>query len=223
MKNNKQKENNIADVNDVFSKVTSEKSYFDPTKESIKPKWYPYRKGDYLGHITGVESIIVDVKKDGNYRARLYTYTITVAPENKIFSYEFSTKEGEKYIKDGSVYEGKELKGKLWRFLEPQEGDEFESHSGGNKTYMRFCETIGVEVVTEKKEVDGKEVELKMLPNLSIEDMINKPVCAFVDKGRQYKNKKGETRNFYDVKFIKEWKDGKEIEGKKGKTDAIPF
>ena len=88
---------------------------------------------------------------------------------------------------------------------------------------MRFCETIGVEVLTEKKEVDGKEVELKMLPNLTTEDMMNKPVCAFVDKGREYTNKHGKKRNFYDVKFIKEWKDGKKIEGKKGKTDEIPF
>ena len=80
----------MADVNEVFSKVTAEKSYYDPTKNKTKEfseKWIPYSEGDYLGHITEVDSIVVDVKRDGNFRARLYTYTIIVAPENNTMQY----------------------------------------------------------------------------------------------------------------------------------------
>ena len=216
----------MADVNEVFSKVTAEKSYYDPTKNKTKEfseKWIPYSEGDYLGHITEVDSIVVDVKRDGNFRARLYTYTIIVAPENNIMQYKYRDIKGDEKVRDGSCYSGRKIKGKLWRFLEPQEGDTFDSNSGGNKNFMRFCETIGVETLTEKKKVDGKEVELKMLPNLTTEDMINKPVCAFVAKGRPYKDKHGKTRSYYDAKFIKEWKEGKKKEVGRIKEDEIPF
>tara|TARA_R100001082_G_scaffold63216_2_gene35437 strand:+ start:520 stop:1170 length:651 start_codon:yes stop_codon:yes gene_type:complete len=216
----------MAEVNDVFKEVTAERSYYDPSKKKSsgrKGDFKPYREGDYLGHITDVESIIVDVKRDGNYRARLYTYTITVAPENTKMQYMYKDINGDKKVHDGSAYVGKNIKGKLWRFLEPQAEDTFESHSGGNKNYMRFCEVMGVETPTEKKEIDGKEVELKMLPNLTTEDMMNKPVCAFVAKGRTYKNKEGKTRWFYDAKFCKKWEDGKMLEGGGASEDEIPF
>ena len=63
-----------------------------------------------------------------------------------------------------------------------------------------------------------------MLPNLTTEDMINKPVCAFVAKGRPYKDKHGKTRVFYDAKFIKEWENGKMKEASKiGDSNDIPF
>ena len=216
----------MAEVNEVFDKVTAEKSYYDPTQnktKEFKEKWVPFSEGDYLGHIAEVDSIVVDVKRDGNFRARLYTYTIIVAPENNIMQYKYRDIKGDEKVRDGSCYSGRKIKGKLWRFLEPQEGDTFDSNSGGNKNFMRFCETIGVETLTEKKKVDGKEVELKMLPNLTTEDMINKPVCAFVAKGRPYKDKHGKTRSYYDAKFIKEWKEGKKKEVGRIKEDEIPF
>ena len=79
----------MAEVNDVFDKITDEKSYFDPSKSKkldVK-EWTPIREGEYLGHIEHVETKIVDVKKDGNFRARLYRYTVKVAPENKEQTY----------------------------------------------------------------------------------------------------------------------------------------
>ena len=48
----------MAEVNDVFDKITDEQSFFDPTKAKKKEetkKWEPIREGDYLGHITDVE------------------------------------------------------------------------------------------------------------------------------------------------------------------------
>ena len=50
----------MAEVNDVFKEVTAEKSYYDPSKKKssgTKGDWKPYREGDYLGHITDVESV----------------------------------------------------------------------------------------------------------------------------------------------------------------------
>ena len=51
----------MAEVNDVFDKITDEQSFFDPTKAKKKEetkKWEPIREGDYLGHITDVETRI---------------------------------------------------------------------------------------------------------------------------------------------------------------------
>ena len=55
----------MAEVNDVFDKITDEQSFFDPTKAEKKvdtKKWEPIREGDYLGHITQVDTKILDVK-----------------------------------------------------------------------------------------------------------------------------------------------------------------
>ena len=217
----------MAEVNEVFDKVTAEKSYYDPTQnktKEFKEKYVPYVEGDYLGHISEVESIVVDVKREGNYRARLYTYTVIIAPENNTMKFDYYDIKGERQVRDGSCYVGRRIKGKLWRFLEPQEGDSFDSNSGGNKNYMRFCETINVEVLTEKKTVNGKEIEMKMLPNLTTKDMIDKPVCVFVGKGRPYKDKNGISRVYYDAKFIKKWENGKILEkSNSGDNDEIPF
>ena len=219
----------MADVNNMFDDLDKQKketSFYVPTpdgEKDVKGFFTPMVEGEYFGHIVKVESRIIDVKKTGNFRARLYTYTIIVAPENNIMQYKYRDIKGDEKVRDGSCYSGRKIKGKLWRFLEPQEGDTFDSNSGGNKNFMRFCETIGVETLTEKKKVDGKEVELKMLPNLTTEDMINKPVCAFVAKGRPYKDKHGKTRSYYDAKFIKEWKEGKKKEVGRIKEDEIPF
>ena len=61
----------MAEVNDVFDKITDEKSYFDPSKvKKVDTKeWEPIREGDYLGHITTVDTKILNVKKDGNFKA----------------------------------------------------------------------------------------------------------------------------------------------------------
>ena len=123
----------------------------------------------------------------------------------------------------GHVYIGKKFKGKLWRFLEPSKDDTFESNPTGNAGYLRFCETIGVECPTETKTIDGEDVEVQLLPELSADMMLGQPVCAFVDKGRPFKNKEGETKVYWDVKFCKKWVGGtkKEISAKSG--SELPF
>ena len=65
---------------------------------------------------------------------------------------------------------------------------------------------------------------MKALPNLTSQDMLGKPVTAFVAKGRPFKNKDGETRTYFDCKFIKKWEGGEErMVDKEDSLNDIPF
>ena len=208
----------MANVNEMFDKVTGEQSYFKPgNKKTITP----LSKGEYLGHITEVNSKILGVQD--KYKARLYTYTVIVADENKTQKYTYNGIDGKPVETDGAAYIGKKFLGRLWRFLEPTENDDFESNSSGNSGYLRFCQTIGVECPRETKNIDGQDVEVQLLPNLASEDMLGQPVTAFVDLGKPFKNKDGETKQYWDCKFCKKWEGGikKTITG--DKADDIPF
>ena len=216
----------MAEVNDVFDKITDEKSYFDPSKvKKVDTKeWEPIREGDYLGHITTVDTKILNVKKDGNFKARMYKYTVTVSSENEKMKYTRLDINNKPEDYDGSCYKNLKFRGTLWRFLEPKEGDDFESNSGGNKGYLRFCETLGIDCPVDKKVVDGEEIEVKILPNLTSQDMLGKPVTAFVAQGRPFTGKDGKTKRYFDCKFIKKWEDGKDkVIGKEDSLDDIPF
>ena len=208
----------MADVNDMFNDITKEQAYYQakPKKEVT-----PITEGDYLCHITEVSTKILDVK--GKYKARLYSYTVEVAEENKNMDYDFTEINGDKTKIKGTPYIGKRFFGKLWRFLEPKEGDDFESNSTGNTSYLRFCETIGVDCPKETKNIDGEDVEVQILPSLSAEDMLGQPITAFVALGKPWKDKEGKTRQYFDCKFCKKWTDGKKKTITGGKTDDIPF
>lgn len=208
----------MADVNDMFNEVTKEQSFY---VKGEKKKFTPFTKGEYYGHITEVDSKILDVK-GGQYKARLYTYTVTVAPENRNAMFQYEGIDGNIIKTDGKPYVGKTFKGKLWRFLEPSKDDTFESNVSGNKGYLRFCQTIGVECPTETRTVDGNDIEVQILPTLSPDNMLGQPVIAFVDKGREFTNKRGERTFFWDCKFCKKWNDGKKIDISDGNSD-IPF
>ena len=209
----------MAEVNDMFNEITKEQSFY---VKGRKTKFVPFAKGDYWGHITEVDSKVLDVK-DGQYKARLYTYTFVASTENKDFDFQYEDIDGKMLTTKGHVYIGKKFKGKLWRFLEPSKDDTFESNPTGNAGYLRFCETIGVECPTETKTIDGEDVEVQLLPELSADMMLGQPVCAFVDKGRPFTNKEGETKVYWDVKFCKKWTGGtkKEISAKSGSD--LPF
>ena len=210
----------MADVNDMFDDITKEQSYYKP---GVKKEITPFAKGEYLCHITKVESRIVDVK-GGQYKARLYTFTTTVAPENKNLDFHYIGIDGKPVATKGDAYVGKNFRGKLWRFLEPSEKDTFESNSTGNTSYLRFCETIGIECPTVEREIDGKKEQVKALPNLTEEDFLGKPVTAFVDLGRPFKNKDGVEKQYWDCKFCKKWEGGTKLDIAGGnKNDQIPF
>ena len=209
----------MADVNDMFNDITKEQSFYTKGAER---DFIPLTEGDYLCHITEVTSKILDVK-GGQYKARLFSFTLVVADENRELDFQYMEINGDKKATKGTPYIGKKFFGKLWRFLEPKEGDDFESNSEGNTNYLKFCETIGVDCPKETKNIGGQDVEVQILPSLSAEDMIGQPIRAFVALGKPWKNKQGETKQYYECKFCKKWEGGKKKTIKTGAKDEIPF
>ena len=209
----------MAEVNEMFSKVTGEQSFFNP---KAKKEFTPFAKGEYFGHIVEVETKILDVQQ-GKYKARLYSFVIEVAEENKDKDFEFENIKGELEETKGHVYVGKKFRGKLWRFLEPQKDDTFESNSNGNRAYLMFCNNIGVECPKEVRQIDGEDIEVQLLPSLTTDVILGQPVIAFVDKGKPFTDKKGNKRQFFDCKFCKKWDDGKRKDISTGGKNEIPF
>ena len=195
----------MAEVNDMFDEITKEQSYY---KAGTKKEITPFAKGEYLGHITKVR----------------YNYTFVVAPENKDKDFTYVGIDGKGVHTKGAAYVGKQFFGTLWRFLEPTEKDTFESNSSGNSSYLRFCETIGVDCPRETKNIDGQEVEIQILPSLSEDDILGKPVTGFVDLGKPWTNREGKKVQYWDCKFCKKWEGGKKLNIAGGKkNDEIPF
>ena len=176
-----------ANVNEMFDDIKSESSSFK------KKKFIPIVEGEYFCKIAKVETNIRDVKKDGNFKARVYNYTVEVMPENKqnLYDYEDEKDDGKKCTTDGDHYVGYNFRGSVWRFLEPQKEYTFQANNAGNKGYISFCEALGVECPKETKQINGKDVEIHLLPNLTSDDIIGKPVISVVKKGRKWKNNDG--------------------------------
>ena len=210
----------MAEVNDMFDDITKEQSFFNPNSDKSKKKYIPLVKGEYFGHIVEVTTKILDVK-GGKYKARLYNYIVETSKENA--EKEVVDEGNGKVVKAGDSFVGKKFRGNLWRFLEPKDGDDFESNSEGNTAYMRFCENIGKECPTEMKTIDGVDVSVKLLPSLSTEDFLGQPVIAFADKGRPFTDKEGKTRQYFDCKFCKKWEDGTKKDISSGGSNEIPF
>ena len=207
----------MADVNDMFNDITKEQSYY---KAGAKKEVTQFAKGEYLCHIVAVKSKIVDVQN--KYKARVYSYTVEVANENKDMDFTIIDIDGKPKAVKGDGYVGKKFFGNLWRFLEPTDKDTFESNSTGNTNYLRFCETIGVKCPKETKTIGGEDIEVQILPSLSEDDFLGQPVTSVVDLGKPWTDKEGKRRQYWDCKFCKKWESGKK---KKigGGSDEIPF
>ena len=172
----------------------------------------PLTDGEYLGHIKDVSTREVSFN---GYKATVYNYWVEVAKENEIMKYTFKDEEY-----SGSEYSGRNLKGLgVFKFLTPKEGDDFEANPSGNDKYLLFCKSIGVEVKKEKREIDGKNIYVEIMPSLSEDDINGRPVTAVVGRGKPYTNKNGKEINPWQAKFVKAW-DGGEI---KDFTEEIPF
>ena len=191
-------------------------SFFVPDEEteSKKPKNTPNVRGEFYGHMQNATSREVSWTKDGKtFKALVYNYEFVVDAKNSEMSYEGKNGKikGEEYI--GRTYRSNGI----FRFLEPKEGDKFESNSTGNKRYFQFCETIGVEIPRKVVKMKGQDVEVQVLPPLKGTDIDGAPAIALIDAGKPYKNKEGVERTPFVVKFVKQWEGGV-------KKDAdIPF
>ena len=172
----------------------------------------PLTEGEYLGHIKDVSTREVSFN---GYKATVYNYWVEVAKENEIMKYTFKDEEY-----SGSEYSGRNLKGLgVFKFLTPKEGDDFEANPSGNDKYLLFCKSIGVEVKKEKREIDGKNIYVEIMPSLSEDDINGRPVTAVVGRGKPYTNKNGKEIKPWQAKFVKAWDDG-EV---KDFTEEIPF
>ena len=202
----------MANTNEMFDELlTKKESYFVPEKASDKPKNAPNVRGEFFGHLHGATMKEVSWARDGKkFKAVVYNYQFEIAKEHKNQLYDYTTyKTGEKAVAKGKDYIGRSYRsGGVFRFLEPQEDDDFVSNAEGNKSYFRFCETLGMTIEKKKINVDGVDVEVKVLPSLDTTEINGKPAIAIIDKGTPY-TLDGKERTPYIVKFIKTWEEGK--------------
>ena len=192
----------MANVNDILSEKGEKSFFYD---DGSKPKFKGLTEGNYLGHITDVSTRVVEWQ---NYKARVYNFKVKVSPEND--------------LKYENGFAGREIKSiGVFRYLEPGKDDTFVAHPSGNRNYLNFCEALSVNCPSEKKKINGKEVEVKVLPSLNLSDVSGKPVDAVVKKGKAYTDKKGVQRCYMDVKWVEKWEDGEQI--KTEGSNEIPF
>ena len=217
----------MANSDELFDDLLNKKESFfipsDDSKSSNKKAVAPNVRGDFLGHLIGATQKEVSFTNNGEkYKAIVYNYSFEVAKENKTQKYQYkSYKDGSDQTSEGKDYVGRAYKGSgVFRFLEPEEGDDFVSNATGNQNYLRFCQTLGVEIPTKTVEMNGDSVEVQVLPSLDTGEINGKPAIAVIDKGKPY-TWQGKERTPYVVKFVKKWEEGKVKTGEDG--NDIPF
>ena len=180
-------------------------------------------EGDYLGHITNARSIIRPVL--GRFQARIYNFDILVSPENKTMKYQYEDITGKHVEITGEQFTDKKLIAKgVFKFLDPQEDDDFESNPTGNRGYSLFCETLGVPSTEETRSIDGKQTTVKLLPLLTTEHMLGRPVTAVLKKVKdEWTNNKGEKMHYsWRVSYVKPWTTGT-VKEMTVNEDDLPF
>ena len=195
-----------------------EEALFIPGEET-EEEYVPKVAGDYLGHITEARTITREFKNDGRtFKARIFNFKVHVAPENVHNTYTLTNGTevtGKHYIDWTVVADG------VFRFLEPTDDDKFESNAEGNKRYLRFCQSLGMDIPTENRTVGDKTVKVQVLPDIKEDDLNGTPVVAVVGRGNDWVTDTGETRPSWRCKFTKRWEDGKRLASTT--TDDLPF
>jgi hypothetical protein len=199
----------MENINEMFNDSTENSMYIEGTEEE-KPKFIPIEPGEYTGHIKEYSSRIVEwTDKNGDsFKARVHNYKVELADnDNKEFN--------------GRIFRSSGC----FQFLEPKKDDKFISNQSGNKSYLRFCEDIGIDCTEVEREVDGETIKVKQLPNITEKDALGAPVIAVLNFGKSYKDKNGFTKKPMQVKFIKKWEGGERLEVKTSQEaiDDIPF
>jgi len=187
-------------------------------------------EGEYLGHIVNARSIVRPVKdwetkEEGKYQARIYNFDVIVADENRGMTYQYEDITGKHIEISGEQFVDKKLMAKgVFKFLDPQEGDTFEGNPTENHKYSLFCETLGVHPEEETRTIDGKETTVKLLPLLTEQHMLGKPVTAILRKVKdKWVNNKGETMHYsWRVSYVKSWTTGS-VKTMEVNKDDLPF
>ena len=180
-------------------------------------------EGEYLGHIANARSIVRPVL--GKFQARIYNFDVIVAPENKGMTYQYEDITGKHVALTGEQFIDRKLIAKgVFKFLDPQEGDTFVGNPTDNDKYSRFCETLGLIPKEETRTIDGKETTVKLLPALTPEQMLGRPVTAILKKVKdKWTNNKGETMHYsWRVSYVKPWEGG-QLREMTVNEDDLPF
>ena len=202
----------------------NEEALFIPSEDTeTRDEYVPMVEGEYLGHITEARTITREFTKESRpMKARIFNFKVTIAHENTHHSYTIhrnghdpKTVTGEHYVGKTVVADG------VFRFLEPVDGDKFESNAAGNKRYLMFCQSLGMEIPTEERTINGKTVKVQLLPDVKETDLNGTPVTAVVGRGQDWTDDQGKNRPSWRVKFTKLWKDGKRLATTT--TDDLPF
>ena len=200
--------------------LSHEEALFIPSEDTdeSRDKYVPMVEGEYFGHITGTRTITREfIKEDKQMKARIFNFKVTIAPENANNSYIVRDEKvtGKHYIDKTVVADG------VFRFLEPTDDDKFVSNAEGNKRYLMFCQSLGLEIPTEERTINDKTVKVQLLPDVKEDDLNGTPVTAVIGRGQDWTDDNGKTHPSWKVKFTKLWKDGKKITTTT--ADDLPF
>tara|TARA_R100000656_G_scaffold79701_1_gene58557 strand:+ start:58 stop:693 length:636 start_codon:yes stop_codon:yes gene_type:complete len=201
-----------------------EEALFIPSEDTeTRDDYVPMVEGEYVGHITETRTLTREFTKENRpMKARIFNFKVTIAPENTHRNYTIHKKDGSHREVTGEHYVDKTVMADgVFRFLEPVEGDKFESNAEGNKRYLMFCKSLGIEIHTEERTINGKTVTVQLLPDVKETDLDGTPVTAVVGRGQDWTDENGHTRPSWRVKFTKLWEDGKRLA--KTTTNDLPF
>ena len=86
----------------------------------------------------------------------------------------------------------------------------YEGNPTDNKKYSLFCSTLGLTAKEETRTIDGTETTVKLLPLLTVEHMIGKPVTAHLVKTKdEWTNRNGEKMHYsWRVSYCTPWTTG---------------
>ena len=202
----------------------NEEALFIPSEDTeTRDEYVPMVEGEYLGHITETRTLTREFTKDKRLmKARIFNFKVVIAPENTHHKYTMHRNGHEPRTVTGEHYVGKTIVADgVFRFLEPTDGDTFESNTAGNKRYLMFCQSLGLEIPTEERTVNGKTVKVQLLPDVKETDLDGTPVTAVVGRGQDWTDDHGKNRPSWRVKFTKLWSDGKRLATTT--TNDLPF
>ena len=207
----------------TMTETLHEEALFIPSDDTTKTHT-PKIEGDYLGHITDASTIVREFKtSDGRLvKARIFNFKVEVAHENATREYTYTDRNGAEHTTSGEPYVGWTVGARgVFRFLEPGNGDAFESNSENNVAYLRFCQALGLTIETTQREIGGKTIDVQVLPTLEETDLNGRPVVAVVGRDKDWINDDGDTMPSFKVKFVKHWADGKRLATTT--TNDLPF
>ena len=208
----------------TMTETLQDESFFIPSEDgTTETKYTPKVAGEYLGHITNLKESEREFVRDGRtLKAKIYNFKIHVASDNATMKYTYQDKHGNQREHDGTSYVDWDIMADgVFRFLEPKNGDTFESNATDNQRYSRFCEALGIETKQEERTVNGNTVKVHILPSITAEQVNGTPVVAVVGRGKDWVNDEGKTVPSWRAKFVKRWESGKRLSTMT--SDDLPF